>query len=198
MPAGRSCGCRRRSRPGQAGPPAAGGCACASDRTASKGTAHPPRQRTSSYTYPPASARHRRKRRMRRRGMSERRPRIRPNWTGPVRRRYEYRHEHRHGRASAGLRQRRSRRRRCRRKRRRRRRNRGRRNRRSGQQRQRRDGGQYEEITRQRADRILDPIRCRHARLPRTPRGIDRAVVLTAGATSVSPCIAAISTAVIQ
>lgn len=66
-----------------------------------------------------------------------------------------------------------------------------RRDRRSGQQRQRRDGGQYEEIARQRAERILDPDRCLHARPPRTPRGIDRTAVLAVGATSCLPCIAA-------
>ncbi|SDW96287.1 hypothetical protein SAMN05421681_103345 [Lysobacter enzymogenes] len=66
-----------------------------------------------------------------------------------------------------------------------------RRNRRSGQQRQRRDGGQYEEIARQRAERILDQDRCLHARPPRTPRGIDRTAVLAVGATSCLPCIAA-------
>ena len=46
-------------------------------------------------------------------------------------------------------------------------------------------------VRRDSAARILDPDRCLHARPPRTPRGIDRTAVLTVGATSCLPCIAA-------
>lgn len=71
-------------------------------------------------------------------------------------------------------------------------RNRQRQNRRSrcsGQQRQRRDSGQYEEVTRQRADRILDPIRCLHARVPHRPGETNRPAILAVGASSFLPCI---------
>lgn len=73
-----------------------------------------------------------------------------------------------------------------------------RRNRRSGQQRQRRDDGQYEEIAWQRAERVLDPIRCLHALAPRIPCGDNRPAIRAAGATSCLQCITASPTSVIS